>query len=214
MKAKVAENKSMISPRMPDFMFRHRDSVAHSSRRSAKCRPGVRFVISLASTLHARGIHVLLYVKTFRGIYGAWISTSFWKCRSHRQNWNKITETLHTCDNGKFRHDIFWGVNTADNGPVIVPSKVLREHVHFLGDSGSGKTSLGISPLLAQLMQFGDASVIVIDLKADDQTLFEVMREGARINSHQPENTQLDSADWSYPFRYFTPDRRSLVSRI
>jgi hypothetical protein len=82
--------------------------------------------------------------------------------------------------------------------------------VHFLGDSGSGKTSLGISPLLAQLMQFGDASVIVIDLKADDQTLFEVMREGARINSHQPENTQLDSADWSYPFRYFTPiDGRS-----
>ena len=125
-------------------------------------------------------------------------------------NWKKITETLHTCDNGKFRHDIFWGVNTADNGPVIIPSKVLREHVHFLGDSGSGKTSLGISPLLAQLMQFGDASVIVIDLKADDQTLFEVMREGARINSHQPENTQLDSADWSYPFRYFTPiDGRS-----
>ena len=126
------------------------------------------------------------------------------------QNWNKITETLHTCDNGKFRHDIFWGVNTADNGPVIVPSKVLREHVHFLGDSGSGKTSLGISPLLAQLMQFGDASVVVIDLKADDQTLFEVMREGARINSRQSENTQLDSADWSYPFRYFTPvDGRS-----
>ena len=121
------------------------------------------------------------------------------------QNWKKITETLHTCDHGKFRHDIFWGVNTADNGPVIVPSKVLREHVHFLGDSGSGKTSLGISPLLAQLMQFGDASVIVIDLKADDQTLFEVMREGARINSGQPSDTQLDSADWSYPFRYFTP---------
>lgn len=93
---------------------------------------------------------------------------------------------------------------------VIVPSKVLREHVHFLGDSGSGKTSLGISPLLAQLMQFGDASVIVIDLKADDQTLFEVMREGARINSHQAENISPDSADWSYPFRYFTPvDGRS-----
>ncbi|MEZ6033139.1 MAG: hypothetical protein R3C17_08615 [Planctomycetaceae bacterium] len=121
------------------------------------------------------------------------------------QNWNKITGALHTCDNGKFRHDIFWGVNTADNGPVIVPSKVLREHVHFLGDSGSGKTSLGISPLLAQLMQFGDASVIVIDLKADDQTLFEVMREGARINSGLPENTPVDSAEWSYPFRYFTP---------
>jgi hypothetical protein len=121
------------------------------------------------------------------------------------QNWNKITDLLHTCDNGKFRHDIFWGVNTADNGPVIVPSKVLREHVHFLGDSGSGKTSLGISPLLAQLMQFGDASVIVIDLKADDQTLFEVMREGARINSGLPENTPVDSAEWSYPFRYFTP---------
>ena len=121
------------------------------------------------------------------------------------QNWNKITDALHTCDNGRFRHDIFWGVNTADNGPVIVPSKVLREHVHFLGDSGSGKTSLGISPLLAQLMQFGDASVIVIDLKADDQTLFEVMREGARINSRLPENTPVDSAEWSYPFRYFTP---------
>ena len=121
------------------------------------------------------------------------------------QNWNKITDALHTCDNGKFRHDIFWGVNTADNGPVIVPSKVLREHVHFLGDSGSGKTSLGISPLLAQLMQFGDASVIVIDLKADDQTLFEVMREAARINSGLPDNAPVDSAEWSYPFRYFTP---------
>lgn len=121
------------------------------------------------------------------------------------EDWNRVTEILRTCDHGKFRHDIFWGISTADNGPVIVPGKALREHVHFLGDSGSGKTSLGISPLIAQLMQFGDASVIVIDLKADDQTLFEVMREGARRNSQQPEGTQVDSADWSFPFRYFTP---------
>lgn len=55
----------------------------------------------------------------------------------------------------------------ADQSPMLVPVAVYKEHAHFLGDSGSRKTSQGIIPLVEQLLGRGDSSIVFVDLKAD-----------------------------------------------
>ncbi|MCA9191074.1 MAG: hypothetical protein KDB03_04915 [Planctomycetales bacterium] len=116
------------------------------------------------------------------------------------QNWQRIVSSVRR----ENPTDIFWGVDARDQTPIIIPQSVLREHVHFLGDTGSGKTSLGIAPLVSQLVEGQDASVLVIDLKGDDQSLFELLRAGASRNSGIEPNSLSDSRTWSYPFSYFT----------
>lgn len=120
------------------------------------------------------------------------------------ENWPKIVSRLAVENKTHGREEIFWGVDARDQTPILIPRSVIREHVHFLGDTGSGKTSMGIAPLLTQLVEGGDCSVIVIDLKADDQSLFELMRYGAAKNSQIDPLTATDSKSWNYPFSYFT----------
>ena len=69
------------------------------------------------------------------------------------------------------RDSIYLGRVVADGTPMLVPRKIFTEHAHGLGDSGSGKTSLFLCPLIEQLVMSGDCSVIVIDLKADSLEL-------------------------------------------
>ncbi len=120
------------------------------------------------------------------------------------ENWSPLIERLHNVDDGELKDHILWGLHTVERGPVLVPRSALKEHVHFLGDTGSGKTALGISPLVSQLIAAGDCSVLIIDLKGDDQTLFDLLRLGAQQVSGEPEHTNKDSADWNYPFRFFS----------
>ena len=65
------------------------------------------------------------------------------------------------------RHSVYLGQVVADGSPVLVPRSVFTEHAHALGDTGSGKTSLFLCPLIEQLVTMGDCSVIVLDFKAD-----------------------------------------------
>jgi len=120
------------------------------------------------------------------------------------ENWPRVIERLHEVDHGQLKDHILWGLHTVDKGPVLVPRSALKEHVHFLGDTGSGKTALGISPLVSQLIAAGDCSVLIIDLKGDDQTLFDLLQIGARQVSGESTESTTDSADWSFPFRYFS----------
>lgn len=69
------------------------------------------------------------------------------------------------------RNSLYLGQVLSDGTPMLVPRKVFTEHAHGLGDSGSGKTSLFLCPLIEQLVMSGDCSVIVIDLKADSLEL-------------------------------------------
>ncbi len=119
-------------------------------------------------------------------------------------NWPKIVSRLAVENKSHDREEIFWGVDARDQTPILVPRSVIREHVHFLGDTGSGKTSMGIAPLLTQLVESADCSVIVIDLKGDDQSLFELMRRSAAINNKIDPLRVSDSKGWDYPFSYFT----------
>jgi len=110
--------------------------------------------------------------------------------------WEQIVSDLRHSDDEIEKESVFLGTNAHDDTPVIVPRRVFREHAHLLGDTGSGKTTLGILPLLTQLMRFGDASIIVLDLKADDQLFLESLRQEAdRLARERKIN---------YPCRWFT----------
>ncbi|WP_339888915.1 type IV secretory system conjugative DNA transfer family protein [Rhodopirellula europaea] len=79
---------------------------------------------------------------------------------------------------------MLFGVNEFDGSPILIPRSALREHVHFLGATGSGKTALGLSPLISQLLDFEDSSVVVVDLKGDDQVLLEEIKKSQRPRKH------------------------------
>jgi hypothetical protein len=61
----------------------------------------------------------------------------------------------------------YWGRVEADGSPVVIQRNLFWEHVHVLGNSGSGKSSMRLAPLVEQTIGFGDTSLIFIDLKGD-----------------------------------------------
>lgn len=122
------------------------------------------------------------------------------------RNWGPLVDHIRAVDQGKWKHHLLLGIHAHFGYPILIPREVLREHFHILGDTGCGKTSLGISPIIDQCSTFGDCSVVVFDLKGDDMTLAEVMRSAARTTSGLPQDTTVDSALWDYPFRYFHPN--------
>jgi hypothetical protein len=111
-------------------------------------------------------------------------------------NWELLVARVHGSKDGIEKDSIFLGTNSSDDTPILVPRKVFREHAHVLGDSGAGKTSMGLMPLITQLMRFSDCSIIVIDLKADDQFVFESLKHEADELTKRSEKP--------YPFRWFT----------
>lgn len=77
------------------------------------------------------------------------------------------------------RDSVYLGRVVADGSPSLVPRGVFQEHAHGLGDSGAGKTSLFLCPLIEQLVRGGDCSLIVLDLKADTLELLATLQTAA-----------------------------------
>ncbi|HBE71966.1 MAG TPA: hypothetical protein DDW52_27825 [Planctomycetaceae bacterium] len=94
--------------------------------------------------------------------------------------WKQITDRLRSSHNDIERESLYLGRVTYDQSPMLVPSKVFREHAHFLGDSGSGKTARGLSPFIEQVIGSGNASVMVLDLKGDSPELLQTLKQGAK----------------------------------
>lgn len=123
------------------------------------------------------------------------------------ERWNDKVERLQASDYevetpfgvARERDHLWLGTNAATGAAVILDRNILHEHAWLLGDSGTGKTHRGFSPMVAQLVRRngklgretgrGDSSVVIVDLKGDP-ALF----HGARI--------EADRAD--IPFRWFT----------
>ena len=94
------------------------------------------------------------------------------------------------------KKSIYQGKVVADRSPVLVPRDVYCEHAHALGDSGGGKTGLFLCPITEQLVDFGDCSVIVLDLKADSLELLASLQasvERVREKSGMPMPLQVFS---------------------
>ena len=119
------------------------------------------------------------------------------------ETWSQVISRLRQSNDDVERDSLFLGVNAYDGSPVVVPRRVFHEHAHLLGDSGAGKTSIGLAGLISQLIQFGDASLVVIDLKADDLALFRNTRVEARRVQMR---LRRDDPEASYRFRWFTPE--------
>ena len=85
--------------------------------------------------------------------------------------WDGFVHDIQTSSNPIERRSIYRGRIVSDGSPLIVPREVCNEHIHFLGDSGGGKTSQGLLPTMEQLLASGDCSMVVLDLKADSMEL-------------------------------------------
>jgi hypothetical protein len=110
---------------------------------------------------------------------------------------NRIERIIRSKDELEAEH-LYLGTSIEGDYPILLHLKLLQRHAHILGDTGSGKTALGIAPMLTQLIARERSSVLVIDLKGD-KALFEAAREEARRSG--------------VPFKWFTnqTDRSSYV---
>lgn len=73
------------------------------------------------------------------------------------------------------RRSVLLGVHATDEYPILLDRRLLNEHALITGATGSGKTSLGLIPLMTQLIRGDDGTVIVLDLKGDD-AMFQTAR--------------------------------------
>jgi len=87
-----------------------------------------------------------------------------------RTLWQKVVDANRNSANSLQRESLFLGQVAVDGTPILFHRSNFQ-HMHFLGAPGSGKTSMGLMPLLEQLVGFGDTTTIVIDLKADSHEL-------------------------------------------
>lgn len=95
--------------------------------------------------------------------------------RAHR--FEAITARLRNSADPLEQRHLWLGVSKEGGHPVLLDREALEQHAHIMGGSKSGKTSLGLAPLLHQLVG-PDCSVVVLDLKGD-QSLFEEARAQA-----------------------------------
>lgn len=108
---------------------------------------------------------------------------------------------------------LFLGVQPHAQFPVLLHRKALDEHCYIVGDTGSGKTALGIMPLLMQLIRGsrdpeGKTSLpppmVVIDLKGD-MALFQSLRMESERRRKELDITDVN--DDRFAFRFFTPEK-------
>ena len=123
--------------------------------------------------------------------------------------WNAIVDRLTYSSNEKERDHLYLGRNYWSDAPVLIPHQLLQSHAHILGDSGSGKTSLGLVPLITQLIRKRDASVVVFDLKGSpkDRALFESVREECEKphDGGQPMSFKFFNTRHGWPTHLFNP---------
>lgn len=99
--------------------------------------------------------------------------------------WQSLVDQMNRSADPIERQSLYIGRIAHDGSPLLIPRTLLKEHAHFLGDSGAGKTSLGLSPFIEQLVGGDDCSVIVIDLKADSMELLASLQTAAERRAKQ-----------------------------
>lgn len=91
---------------------------------------------------------------------------------------NRVERMVWSSDELETEH-FYLGSSMEGDFPVLLHRDLLYRHAHILGDTGSRKTSIGIAPVLTQLIARENCSVIVFDLKGD-RALFNAAKDEAR----------------------------------
>lgn len=76
------------------------------------------------------------------------------------------------------RESLFVGWNEDNGSPFFLTLNQLAVHIYVEGRSSAGKTSLALCPLIEQIAQRQDRSIIVIDVKGDSMELFGAVKAG------------------------------------
>ncbi len=107
-------------------------------------------------------------------------------------------DRLQRSANREERNSLFMGYHTELEFPILLSSDLLREHMHVLGATGGGKSALGMTPLITQLIRRDDGPVIVLDCKGDNS-----MFNTAKIEAERAGKT----------FKWFTnkPNRSTYI---
>ena len=103
------------------------------------------------------------------------------KATEHVKHWlpfDGYVDRIINSRNARERQSVFLGYVESMEFPVLLPTKLLFEHLHILGASGIAKTSLGLAPLAMQLIRKKDAAVVIIDGKGD-QAFFNLAKHEA-----------------------------------
>ena len=130
--------------------------------------------------------------------------------------WDRIRTSQHTATNPfgqevREAEHLFVGLEPNAQFPILLSKEVFQGHVYMVGQTGGGKTSLGIMSILMQLMRgncdkVGDTTppppIVILDLKGD-ASLFESMKAEA-AERRRAEELPEDSP--RYAFKYFTPE--------
>ncbi|MBI1315071.1 TraM recognition domain-containing protein [bacterium] len=112
------------------------------------------------------------------------------------EHWKPLIEQMRCSIHRIERDSLYMGRILSDGSPLLILRDVFREHAHFLGDSGSGKTSMGLNPWLEQIIGGPECSVIIVDLKADSLELLATASLAAQERAHRTGQPM--------PVRYFS----------
>jgi len=120
-----------------------------------------------------------------------------WECYVSRL---READPVHEKFGSEFdpRDHLWLGTTVLNNYPVFLHRGILHDHAHILGDTGSGKTSLALAPLITQLIRTARPdpqrghpghSVVILDLKGEP-SLFR--------------GTRIEARAAGLPFKFFT----------
>jgi len=108
-------------------------------------------------------------------------------------------------------HHLFLGHDASSGDPILLSRKVLSEHAHIMGSSGTGKTAKGVVPLIEQLIGFRDSAMVIIDLKGD-MTLFHATKNAAKLHGLEFKWFTTEVGCSSYAFNPLLQDDSRFLS--
>ncbi len=148
-------------------------------------------------------------------------------------SWETYVESLQSAtqaDDGREENiprDHLWlGRSVLNDYPVLLNRRILHDHAWFLGNSGAGKTSLGLAPIITQLQRLSrnlyaeeearrkerpnedprrpddiPPSILILDLKGEPYMFSGTRREAERAMFA---GFQREAELGKMPFRWFT----------
>ena len=155
---------------------------------------------------------ILIFLMTCLAVFGVALpryAKAIDALKSPVSDWQGYVNRLQHSKVAVAREHLWLGAHATEDYPVLLHRSILGEHAHLLGDSGSGKTALGMAPLLAQLVSLQDSAVVVIDLKGD-MPLFQTAQNGAGSRFKFFTNEVGKATHAFNPFGPFSSDHISL----